>query len=116
MTQASSPESRMWASIAHISALAGLIIPFGNILGPLIVWLIKRNELPFVDQQGREALNFQISLTVYLIIAGILMSVLIGFVLLPIVAIAGLVFIILATIKANEGVAYKYPLTFRLIK
>lgn len=106
----------MWASVAHISALAGLIIPFGNLLGPLIVWLIKRNELPFVDQQGKEALNFQISMTIYGLISAALIFVVIGIVTSIILAIAWLVLIIMATIKANEGVAYKYPLTFRLVK
>jgi len=117
MTQLSStPESRMWATLAHISALSGLIVPFGNILGPLVVWLIKREEMPFVDNQGKEALNFNISMSIYMLVAMALILVLIGIPLLIFLAIAWLVLVILASIKANEGVAYRYPVTIRLIQ
>ena len=112
----SNPESRMWAMVAHVSALSGFVIPFGNILGPLIVWLIKKDEMAFVEDQGKEALNFNISITIYAIISGILTLVLVGFAMLLILAIAWLVFVILAAVKANEGTAYRYPLTLRLIK
>jgi uncharacterized protein len=117
MTELSStPESRLWASVAHISALAGLVIPFGCIVGPLIVWLIKREEMPFVEHQGKEALNFNISMTIYMLVAGVLILVLIGIPLLIGLVIAWLILVILATVKANEGIAYRYPLTIRLIQ
>jgi hypothetical protein len=112
----SNPESRMWAMIAHLSALSGFVIPFGNILGPLIVWLVKKEEMSFVDDQGKEALNFNISITIYGIISAILTVVLIGFVMLLILAVVWLVLAIMAGIKANEGTAYRYPLTLRLVK
>jgi hypothetical protein len=112
----SNPESRMWAMVAHISALSGFVIPFGNILGPLIVWLVKRDEMAFVEDQGKEALNFNISITIYGIISALLIFVLIGFALLLILGVVWLVFVILAAVKANEGTAYRYPLTLRLIK
>ena len=112
----SNPESRMWAMVAHISALSGFVIPFGNILGPLIVWLVKRDEMAFVEDQGKEALNFNISMTIYGIISALLMFILIGFALLLILGVVWLVFVILAAVKANEGTAYRYPLTLRLIK
>ncbi|MGF1519849.1 MAG: DUF4870 domain-containing protein [Nodosilinea sp.] len=111
----SNPESRMWAMLAHISALSGFIIPFGSILGPLIIWLIKRDEMSFVNDQAKEALNFNISMTIYAIVAGMLIFVAIGIVLLPVVLIAWLVLTIMAAVKANEGVAYRYPLTLRLV-
>lgn len=105
----------MWAMLAHISALSGFIIPFGSILGPLIIWLIKRDEMSFVNDQAKEALNFNISMTIYAIVAGVLIFVAIGIVLLPVVLISWLVLTIMAAVKANEGVAYRYPLTLRLV-
>ena len=109
------PESRQWGLFAHLSALVGLIIPFGNILGPLIIWQIKKAEMPFVDDQGKEAVNFQITLLLALLVSGLLCFVLIGFLVLPVVAVYGLVMTIIGGIKANDGVKYRYPLTLRLI-
>ncbi len=111
-----SADERLWGMIAHLSALAGFIIPFGNIAGPLIVWMIKKDAMPFVDDQGKESLNFQITVTIAAIIAAVLIVFLIGFLLLPAVGLAALVFTVIAGIKANEGVAYRYPFTLRLIK
>lgn len=105
-----------WELLCHISALAGLVIPFGNILGPLVVWLIKREQIPAVDAHGKEAMNFQISFTIYLIVAWITVFILIGFVLVPLLAIADLVLLIIAAIKASKGELYRYPFTIRLIK
>lgn len=109
-------DDRTWAMLCHLSGLAGYVIPLGNIFGPLIVWMIKKDQSWFVDDQGKEALNFQISLTIYLVVAIIAIFVLIGIVLIPIIAVAGLVFMIVAAVKANEGVGYRYPLTIRFIK
>lgn len=109
-------EARNWAMIAHLSSLVGFIIPFGSILGPLIVWLVKKEEMPFVDEQGKEALNFQISLTIYGIISAILTLVLIGIIMIIGLVIFWLVFAIIAGIKAGQGESYRYPLTIRLIK
>ena len=111
-----SADERQWGMIAHLSALAGFIIPFGNIAGPLIVWMIKKDAMPFVDDQGKESLNFQITVTIAAIVAAVLIVFLIGFLLLPAVGLAALVFTVIAGIKANEGVAYRYPFTLRLIK
>lgn len=109
-------DARTWGMLAHLSALAGYVIPFGNIIGPLIVWLIKKEEYPFVDDQGKESLNFQISFSIYMFIAVISLYACVGFILVPALAIAGIVFIVLGTIKANNGEYYRYPLTIRLIK
>lgn len=111
-----SSEARQWGLFTHLSALAGLIIPFGNLLGPLIFWQIKKNEWPFADDQGKEALNFQITVTIAMLVSFVLMFVLIGFLLIFAVGIAALVFTIIAAVKANEGVYYRYPFTLRLIK
>ncbi|MEP7271619.1 MAG: DUF4870 domain-containing protein [Acidobacteriota bacterium] len=109
-------DDRTWALLCHLAGLAGYVIPLGNIFGPLIIWMIKRDQSWFVDDQGKEALNFQISLTIYLIIAIISILIIVGIVLVPVVAVGGLIFMIIAAVKANEGVAYRYPLTLRLIK
>lgn len=99
----------------HLAAFAGWVIPLGWILGPLIVWLIKRNEFPFVDEQGKEAVNFQLSVIIYGIVAGILCLLLIGFVLLIALAIFQIVLVIVATVKVSNGEHYRYPLTIRFI-
>jgi len=111
-----SAEEKQWAMFAHLSALVGYIIPFGSIIGPLLIWQIKKSEMPFVDDQGKEALNFQITIAIAAIVCIILIVVLIGILLLPIVAIVDLIFIVLASIAANNGQAYRYPFSIRLIK
>ena len=106
-----SKDEKMWGMLCHLSALAGFVIPFGNIIAPLVIWILKKEEFPLVDDQGKEALNFQISLTIYFIAGAILLIVGIGFVILPIVAVFGLIMIIIASIKANDGEKYRYPIT-----
>jgi hypothetical protein len=96
--------------------LAGFVIPaLGHILGPLIVWLVKRGDSPEIDAHGKEALNFQISMLIYNVVAGILCLLLIGFALLAILHILNVVFVIIAALRASEGQMYRYPLTLRLI-
>lgn len=107
---------RTWAMLCHLTALAGMIIPFGNIFGPLIIWLIKKNEFPVVDEQGKEALNFNISVTIYLLVSLVLIIVCIGYLLLIGIGIAALVFTIIAAVKASNGEQFRYPLTIRFIK
>ncbi|MBN8801877.1 MAG: DUF4870 domain-containing protein [Stenotrophomonas acidaminiphila] len=101
---------------AHLAALAGIVIPLGNLLGPLIVWLVKKDTMPFVADQGKEALNFNITVFIAAFVSGILTLVLIGFLLLIVVGIAWLVLTILAALAANKGETYRYPFTLRLIK
>jgi len=109
-------DQNMWAMLCHLSALAGFVIPLGNIIGPLVIWLIKKDEYALVNDQGKEALNFQISMTIYYIISAILIIVIIGILMLIGLAIFSLVMIIIAMVKANEGVAYRYPMCIRFIK
>ena len=111
-----SNEEKQWAMFAHLAALLGFLIPFGNLIGPLIVWLMKRNEMPFVDDQGKESLNFQITVFIAVIVSVLAMLVLIGFVLIFVVGIGALVLTIMAGIKANNGETYRYPFTLRLLK
>ena len=107
---------RTWCVACHLSALAGFVIPgAGHILGPLIVWLVKRGDSTEIDAHGKEALNFQISMLIYSIVAGVLCLVLIGFALLVVLHILNVVFVIIAALRTSEGQMYRYPLTLRLI-
>jgi uncharacterized Tic20 family protein len=123
-----SAEEKQWAMFAHLSALVGGILTsgwagsIGCFIGPLVIWMVKKDTMPFVDDQAKEALNFNISVAL-VFLALFLLSVMtlgIGLIIaIPawiIIGIAWLVFTIIAAIKALEGVAYRYPLTLRLIK
>lgn len=102
--------------LCHVLAFAGLTgIPFANVLAPLILWLCKRGVDPQVDEHGRESLNFQISMTIYGIVAALSIFLLVGLVLLPAVIIVNLVFIIIAAIEASKGKLYRYPLSIRFL-
>lgn len=116
-TSTTSSNVRTWTVLCHASALAGFFVPWaGHILGPLIVWLAKRGDFAEIDEHGKESLNFQISMLIYNLIAGVLCLVLIGFVILGILHILNLVLVIVASIQASEGKLYRYPITIRLIK
>lgn len=111
-----SSEEKNWGMACHIAALAAFLIPFGgSIAGPLIIWLLKRNESSFIDENGKEAVNFQITMAIAAFIAGILVFVAVGFVLLPIVGVVWLVLTIIGAVKASDGQRYKYPFALRLI-
>src|SRR5882757_4496667 len=116
-------QARTWNMLCHLSALAGFVIPFGHILGPLIVWQIKKNEFPSVDIHGKAALNFQITVTIAVFVGGFAAAILafigIGFLLIPLVmlvGLAGLILAIIAGIKASNGEDYKYPWSLELVK
>ena len=120
-------EERQWAMFAHLSALAGGLFTsaiggWGFFLGPLVIWLMKKDTMPFVADQAREALNFNITVSAIFLVLLILSLVTLGIgliITLPImliVGIAALVFIIIAAMKANEGIAYRYPFAIRLVK
>lgn len=111
-----SQEVRQWAMFCHLSALLGIWIPFGNLIGPLILWQMKRESDPFIDAQGKEALNFQITVAIVTAICILLMLVIVGFFLYGLVTIAALVLAIIGGVKANEGFPYRYPFTWCLIK
>lgn len=123
-----SAEERQWAMFAHLSALLGGLITagwagsIGCFLGPLVIWLVKKETMPFVDDQAKEALNFNITLAIifFVLFALGLLTLGVGFlIVLPVmflVGIAALVFIVIAAIKSNEGVAYRYPFALRLVK
>lgn len=118
---------RFWEVLCHLSALVMFVgIPLGNIVGPLVVWLLRRGDSPSVDEHGKESLNFQISLTVYLFAFGVitagLVFLIVGLLLIPILVLLlivgpllDLVFVIVAAIKASNGEFYRYPGTIRFI-
>ena len=110
-------EARMWGMLCHLAGLAMFLVPpVGGIIGPLIVWLVKKDQHPFIDTQGKAALNFQISVAIYGIVCFFLAFLFIGILLLPALGIFTLVMIIMAAIKANEGESFRYPLTIRFLK
>ena len=106
----------MGGLFCQLRALAGFFIPFGNNSGPFIVWLIKKDEYAFVNEQGKEALNFQISILIYIIITIPFIFILIGIPIMIAIGIFSLVMVIIAGIKANNGESFKYPLCISFIK
>ena len=113
-TTPSSDEKTM-AMVCHLLGLVGYVIPFGNIVAPLVLWQMKKEGSAYIDYHGKEAVNFQIALTVYIFIAALSIMVLIGFVLAPLVGIAGLILMVMAAIKAKDGENYRYPFIFRVL-
>lgn len=122
-----SAEERQWAMFAHLSALLGGFVTgwvggWGCFLGPLVIWLIKKDTMPFVNDQAKEALNFNITVAivfaalVLLTVLSLGIGILITGPLMAIVGVGALVFIVIAAIKSNEGVAYRYPFALRLVK
>jgi uncharacterized Tic20 family protein len=119
MSKEVNKDARMWAMFCHLVGLAALlpVIPlFGGVIGALIIWQVKKDEFPFVDEQGKEALNFQISIMIYVFVAALTLCVGIGALLIPAVIIFDIVFVIIAAIKANDGFHYRYPCCIRFIK
>lgn len=115
-TMESSFNVKQWSLIAHLSGFAGFIFPVGNIIGPLLIWLLKKEQSQLLEEHAREALNFQISVTIYAIIASILLFVIVGMVLLPILIIIQIILMIKAALAADKSEFYRYPFTIRLIK
>ena len=108
-------DERTWGMLAHLTAFSGFLIPLGSVIAPLIVWLIKRDQSEFVADQGKEALNFNISVLLAGVVCGILVWIFIGILLGVALFFYWLAMTIVAGIKANEGVRYRYPFTLRLI-
>ena len=126
-------DRRSWAMLCHVSAFASVVFPFGNILGPLVVWLVKRQEFPVVDDQGKESLNFQISMTVYSLIAVVVLivgisdiaagnassdfptTIVVSGLALIALGIINIVLVIIASVRSYQGDTYRYPLTIRFV-
>jgi uncharacterized protein len=109
-------EVKNWGMLCHLSALLGFVPPFiGVVLGPLLIWLIKGKEHPFIDANGRESLNFQISMLIYSAITSLTICIGIGIFLLPVLWAVDVILIVVAAVKASGGGVYRYPMTIRLI-
>lgn len=100
----------------NMALLCHLLGFFTSFIVPLIIWLLKKDEDSFIDQQGKEALNFQIAVIIASFVAGLLSFLCIGLLLFPVIGILDLVFVIMACIKSSKGEAYRYPVSLRLIK
>lgn len=123
-----SAEERQWAMFAHLSALLGALVTagwafsIGCFLGPLVIWLMKRDTMPFVADQAKEALNFTITLAAVMLVLLLVSVLTLGIGLLItvpltlLISLAALVFIVMAAIKSNGGEAYRYPVAVRLVK
>lgn len=109
-------DERTWAMVAHLAALGFFIVPFGNILGPLVVWLAKRDQSAFVAVHAKEALNFNITFLIGALVCGVLLVFSIGILLGAVMFVFWLVLTIIAALKANEGAPYRYPLALRFVK
>lgn len=120
-TPLSDEEARTWAAIAHVSALVGLLgNGIGFLLGPLIVWAAKRDDHPFVDEQGKEAVNFQLTIMVAGAIGIALVFTVVGILIaIPLflaLAVVAIVFPIIAAVQAHEGKTFRYPFAWRILK
>ena len=115
-SRSTSSQARTWCVLCHASALLGLFSHFiGHLLGPLIVWLVKRGDSSEIDAHGKESLNFQLSMLIYDAIAAILCFVVIGFPLLIGLWVANTILVIIASIRASEGRFFRYPFTIRFL-
>lgn len=105
--------------LCHLAGLAGYVIPFGNIFGPLLIWLIKKEESALVDAHGKESLNFQISMSIYFLAGIVLMltiiGLFIGLALIGLTMMAQIVFTITAAVKVTNNEEFSYPFTIRFI-
>lgn len=123
-----SAEEKQWAMFAHLSALLGGLVTsgwggsVGFFIGPLIIWQMKKDTMPFVNDQGKEALNFAITVSgaclvlVLLTLLTLGIGALLTVPLMVIIGITATVLVIMAAIKANQGIAYRYPFALRLVK
>ena len=111
-------DARMWAMFCHLAGLAGYVVPvvISGIIAPLIVWQIKKDEHPFVNEHGKEAVNFQISILLYTVICILFIFICVGVIMLVAVGIFNIVCLLIAAIKANNGEYYRYPICIRFIK
>ncbi|MCG8388336.1 MAG: DUF4870 domain-containing protein [Cytophagales bacterium] len=106
---------KQWALIAHLGTLVGYVVPLGNIIVPLVVYISKKDESEFVREHARESLNFQITFTILVIFAIITIVLMVGILFLVVLPIVNLIFVILAALAIDKGQFYKYPLTISFI-
>ena len=115
-TQSLKPDTTL-PVLCHLLGLAWITaIPFANVIAPLVLWLWKRDTQPNVDLHGKESVNFQISMAIYGLIAGLLMYALVGFILLPVLLLTQVILTIIGSLQASKGNFYRYPMTIRFLK
>ncbi|MFT3740335.1 MAG: DUF4870 domain-containing protein [Breznakibacter sp.] len=108
--------NKAWMCMCHWSALAGVIVPGANVVGPLWVWLAKRDKSDSIDVEGLESLNFQVSMTVLFVFAFFIRKLLFGKGLMMVLVVIDVLFIIVATYKVYKEGRYRYPFNLRLVK
>jgi uncharacterized protein len=111
-----SETERNWAMFCHLSAFAGFFVPFGGVIGPLVIWLSKRDESTWINENGKASLNFQLSMLLYMVLVIPLCLIIIGIPLLIILGALKVVFIIIASVKASKGEEFRYPLAIPFIQ
>ncbi len=112
-----SKDEKLMATLSHLGVFIGTLMPgMGNVLVPFLIWVFKKDQSTYIEEQAKEALNFQITMSILMIGAAIAMIILVGFVVLPILIVLDIALSITAAVKANRGEKYEYPINFRLIK
>jgi uncharacterized protein len=111
-----SETERNWAMFCHISAFAGYFIPFGGVIAPLVIWMSKRDESTWVNENGKAALNFQLSILLYIILTIPLCFIIIGFPIIAVLLLLRIIFVVIASIKASKGIEFRYPLAIPFIQ
>jgi len=109
-------EEKQMGLFLHLSQLINLVIPMGGIIVPILIWQMKKEEMPALDAHGKMVANWIISSFIYMAISVVLMFVLIGFLTLLVVAVLGIIFPIVGALKANNGENWEYPLTIKFLK
>ncbi len=111
-----SESERNWAMLCHLSAFAGYFFPFGGIIGPLICWLTRKDESQWVDQNGKQSMNFQLSILLYMVLSIPLIIIIIGIPILIFLGFLEVICIIIASVKASKGEEFKYPVTIPFLQ
>lgn len=111
-----SESERNWAMFCHLSAFAGYFFPFGGIIGPMICWLSRKDESLWIDQNGKQSMNFQLSILLYMVLAIPLCIIIVGIPILIFLGFLEVICIIIASVKASKGEEFKYPITIPFIQ
>jgi uncharacterized Tic20 family protein len=109
-------QTRQWACLLHLSILAGFVVPFAGLIVPIVIWQLKKAELPGIDVHGKNALNWILSKIIYAVICVLLVFAVIGVPLLIALGVVAVIFPIVAAIKANNGEVWKYPMAITFVK
>ena len=110
------PDERTWAMLAHLSALLGIVVPFGNAIAPFVVWRARRGRSTFVSDQALESLNFNVTVLIAALACYLLTRVLIGILLFVVLVLYWLGTTVIAAVRAGEGIRYRHPVTLRLVE